>query len=212
MSFHPLMSYDERWHKSERKLADEGPPFEFTPERRATLDELLTKYPPDRKRSAVLAALYLVQEQAGYLTANGMRHIAPILDMTPAEVEDVATYYVMFYRQPVGKYVLQVCRTLSCALMGAERVTEALSEKLGIKVGETDPSGMFTLLEFECLGACDRAPVVMVNNELWHECLKPAAAGQLVDEIRARGEAVFSGCHLEIERRKAEKQQPADLQ
>ena len=88
-----------------------------------------------------------------------------MLDLTPAEVEDVASYYVMFYRAPVGKYVLQVCRTLSCALLGAERVTEALSEKLGIGVGETDASGMFTLLEFECLGACDRAPVVMVNNE-----------------------------------------------
>ena len=78
---------------------------------------MLTKYPPDQKRSAVLAALYLVQEQQGYLTANGMRHVAPILDLTPAEVEDVATYYVMFFKEPVGKYVLQVCRTLSCALI-----------------------------------------------------------------------------------------------
>jgi len=201
MSFHPLMHYDARFHKSERKLADEGPPFAFTPERRAKLDELLTQYPPDRKRSAVLAALYLVQEQAGYLTANGMRHIAPLLEMTPAEVEDVATYYVMFYREPVGRYVLQVCRTLSCALMGAERVTEALSEKLGIGVGGTDPSGMFTLLEFECLGACDRAPVVMVNNELWHECLKPEDAGKLVDAIREKGAAALSGCHLDVEHR-----------
>ena len=106
---------------------------------------MLTKYPSDQKRSAILGALYLVQEQQGYLTANGMRHVAGILDMTPAEVEDVATYYVMFYKEPVGKYVLQVCRTLSCALMGAERVTEALSEKLGLKVGETDASGLFTL-------------------------------------------------------------------
>ena len=200
MSFHPLMMYDQRFQKSERKLADEGPPFTFTPERRRQLDEIVTKYPPDRKRSAVLAALYLVQEQQGHLTANGMRHVAPILEMTPAEVEDVATYYVMFYRQKVGTYVLQVCRTLSCALMGAERVTEALSEKLGIKVGETDPSGMFTLLEFECLGACDRAPVVMVNNELWHECLKPEDAGRLVDAIKAKGDAAFSGCHLHVEK------------
>ena len=200
MSFHPLMMYDQRFQKSERKLADEGAPFTFTPERRRTLDDIVAKYPPDRKRSAVLAALYLVQEQQGYLTANGMRHVAPILDMTPAEVEDVATYYVMFYREKVGKYVLQVCRTLSCALMGAERVTEALSEKLGIKVGETDPSGMFTLLEFECLGACDRAPVVMVNNEHWHECLKPEDAGKLVDAIKAKGDAAFSGCHLHVEK------------
>ena len=114
------MLYDERFHKSERKVVDEGPPFTFTPERRAALDDLLTKYPPDRKRSAVLASLYLVQEQAGYLTGNGMRHVAGILDMTPAEVEDVASYYVMFYQKPVGKYMLQVCRTLSCALLGAE--------------------------------------------------------------------------------------------
>ena len=199
MSFHPLMAYDERFHKSERKVGNEGPPFEFTPERRAALDEILTKYPPDRKRSAVLAALYLVQDQAGYVTGNGMRHIAPLLDLTPAEVEDVASYYVMFYRAPVGKFVLQVCRTLSCALMGAERVTEALSEKLGIGVGETDASGMFTLLEFECLGACDRAPVVMVNNDLWHETLEPANAGRLVDDIRAKGEAAFTGCHLKVE-------------
>jgi NADH-quinone oxidoreductase E subunit len=172
----------------------------FTPERRAKLDGILTKYPPDRRRSAVLAALYLVQEQQGYLTANGMRHVAEIVDLTPAEVDDVATYYVMFHKAPVGKYVLQVCRTLSCALMGAERVTEALSDKLGIKVGETDASGMFTLQEFECLGACDRAPVVMVNNELWHECLKPQEAGRLVDQIKAKGDAAFSGCHLNVER------------
>jgi NADH-quinone oxidoreductase subunit E len=200
MSFHPLMAYDDRFHKSERKVVDEGAPFVFTPERRATLDTMLTMYPPDRKRSAVLAALYLVQEQEGYLTANGMRHVAEILDLTPAEVEDVASYYVMFYRERVGKYVLQVCRTLSCALAGAERVTEALSEKLGIGVGETDPSGMFTLLEFECLGACDRAPVVMVNNEHWHECARPEDAGKLVDAIRANGEAAFTGCHLRVEK------------
>jgi NADH-quinone oxidoreductase E subunit len=201
MSFHPLMIYDPaKFQQSERHVVEEGPAFALTPERRAQLDEILTKYPPDRKRSAVLAALYLVQEQQGYLTGNGMRHIAPLLDLAPAEVEDVATYYVMFYKEKVGKYVLQVCRTLSCALNGAERVTEALSDKLGIGVGETDPSGMFTLLEFECLGACDRAPVVMVNNELWHECLKPEDAGRLVDEIKAKGDAALTGCHLKMER------------
>ena len=201
MSFHPLMVYDpSRFQKSERKVADEGPPFTFTPERRQQLDELLTKYPPDRKRSAVLAALYLVQEQQGYVSANGMRHIAPILDMTPAEVEDVATYYVMFFKEPIGKYVVQVCRTLSCALSGAERVTEALSEKLGIQVGETDAAGTFTLQEFECLGACDRAPVVMVNNEHWHEHATPESCSKLVDDLKARGTDAVSGCFLQVER------------
>ena len=200
MSFHPLMVYDKRFQQSERKLLEEGEPFTFTAARRAELDELLTKYPPDQKRSAVLAALYLVQDQQGYLTASAIRHVAGILERTPAEVEDVATYYVMFHKERVGKYVLQVCRTLSCALLGAERVTEALSEKLGLKVGETDKSGMFTLLEFECLGACDRAPVVMINNEHWHEKVTPDGVGKLVDEIRTKGEAALSGCHLHVER------------
>ena len=201
MSFHPLMVYDpSKFQQSERRTVEEGPAFTLTPERRAQLDEILTKYPPDRKRSAVLAALYLVQEQQGYLTGSAMRHIAPLLDLTPAEVEDVATYYVMFYKEKVGKYVLQVCRTLSCALNGAELVTEALSEKLGIGVGETDPTGMFTLLEFECLGACDRAPVVMVNNELWHEHASPDSCGRLVDDLKARGEAALTGCHLKVEK------------
>ena len=201
MSFHPLMVYDrQQFQRSERRLVEAGPAFAFTPERRAALDELLTKYPADRKRSAVLAALYLVQEQQGHLTANGMRHVAEILELTPADVEDVATYYVMFFREKVGKYVLQVCRTLSCALAGAERVTEALAAKLGIHPGETDPSGMFTLLEFECLGACDRAPIVMVNNEHWHERATAESCAKLVDDLKARGEAALSGCHLRVER------------
>jgi NADH-quinone oxidoreductase E subunit len=201
MSFHPLMEYNERFHKSERKIVDEGPPFTFTPERRAQLDETLTKYPANQKRSAILAALYLVQEQHGYLTGNGMKHVAEILDMTPAEVEDVASYYVMFVREPVGKHVLQVCRTLSCALLGAERVTEALSERLSIQVGETDPTGQFTLLEFECLGACDRAPIVMVDNEHWHEKVRPEDVGKLIDDIKSKGDRAYTGCHLEVEKR-----------
>jgi NADH-quinone oxidoreductase E subunit len=200
MSFHPLMPYGEGWHKSDRKLADEGEPFVFTRERAAALEEICSKYPPERRKSAVLAALYLVQEQQGYLTANGMRHVAEFLRITPAEVEDVATYYVMFFKEPVGKYVLQVCRTLSCALAGAERVTEMLSERLGIGVGETDPSRTFTLLEFECLGACDRAPVVMVNNEHWHEKATPESCAKLVDDLKARGPAALSGCHLRVDK------------
>jgi len=200
MSFHPLMPYGEGWHKSERRLPDEGPAFTFTADRAARLEEICGKYPPEQRKSAVLAALYLAQEQQGYLTANAMRHVAEFLRITPAEVEDVATYYVMFFKEPVGKYVLQVCRTLSCALAGAERVTETLSEKLGIPVGGTDASGTFTLLEFECLGACDRAPVVMLNNEHWHEAATPESCAKLVDDLKQRGAAALSGCHLKFER------------
>jgi NADH-quinone oxidoreductase E subunit len=200
MSFHPLMPYGEGWHKSDRQLLEPGPPFAFTPDRAAQLEEICGKYPPEQRKSAVLAALYFAQEQQGYLTANALRHVAEFLRITPAEVEDVATYYVMFFKAPVGKYVLQVCRTLTCALAGAERVTEALSEKLGVEVGGTDPSGMFTLLEFECLGACDRAPVLMVNNEHWHEKVTAESCAKLVDDLKQRGPAALSGCHLHVEK------------
>jgi len=201
VSFHPQMEYaPARFHRSERKLAVEGEAFAYTPENQQRFDENVARYPADQRKSAILYALYLVQQQQGYVTGAGMRHVAQQIGCTAADVEDVVSYYTMFYTHPVGKRVLNVCRTLSCALLGAERVTEALSEKLGIKVGETDASGMFTLGEFECLGACDRAPVVMVNNEHWHERMRPEDAGKLVDDIRARGDAAFTGCHLEVER------------
>jgi NADH-quinone oxidoreductase E subunit len=189
----------DQWHRSERALLPVGEPFTYTAERAAKLEDICAKYPPERRKSAVLAALYLVQEQQGHITASAVRHVAEFLRITPADVEDVASYYVMFFKAPVGTYVLQVCRTLSCALAGAERVTESISEKLGLKVGETDASGLFTLLEFECLGACDRAPVVMVNNEYWHERATPESCGTLVDDLKAKGISVLSGCHLHVE-------------
>jgi NADH-quinone oxidoreductase E subunit len=147
----------------------------------------------------VLPALYLAQKQQGYITANAIRHVAEVLGITRADVEDVVSFYTMFYRKPVGRFVLQVCRTLSCALNGAERVTEALAEKLGIRPGQTDADATFTLVEVECLGACDRAPVVMVN-DAWHECLMPEDAAKLVDDLRARGEAATTGCHHVVEK------------
>jgi len=201
VSFHPQMAYDATFHKSARDLEDEGPPFVYTAEHRARFDEIVKRYPPDRRRSAVLPALYLAQSQQGYITANAIRHVAELLGITRADVEDVVSFYTMFYTKPVGKFVLQVCRTLSCALNGAERVTEELAAKLGIEPGQTDASGTFTLVEVECLGACDRAPVVMVN-DAWHECLKPEDASRLVDDLRSRGEKVLSGCHLVVEKRR----------
>ena len=104
------------------------------------------------------------------------------------------SFYTMFYTRPVGKFVVQVCRTLPCALRGAERLTEELVDALGIEPNGTDPSGTFTLMEVECLGACDRAPLVMVNDS-WHECVAPEDAAALVADLRARGEAALTGCH-----------------
>jgi NADH:ubiquinone oxidoreductase subunit E len=172
VSFHPEIPYGTAFHKSERKLSPEGESFAFTPEQRKTFEDLATHYPPEQRKSAVIYALFMVQEQIGYISAAGMRHVADVIGCTTAEVEDVATYYAMFYKQPVGKYVVQVCRTLSCALKGAE---------------------------VECLGACDRAPVVMVNDG-WHECLKPEDAVKLLETVKARGEAGLSGCVHAVEK------------
>lgn len=201
MSFHPEMDYaPARFHRSERKLAEAGEAFAYTAENQAKFDGIVTRYPPDQRKSAILYALYLVQQQQGYITGASMRFVAGQIGCTAAEVEDVVSYYTMFYTKPVGKYVLNVCRTLSCALLGAERVTEELSEKLGIKPGHTTPDGMFSLIEVECLGACDRAPVVMVNDD-WHERLAPEKAAAFVDDIKERGRAAFTGCHLHVEKK-----------
>jgi len=181
-------------------LPDEGAPFAFTPENRRRIEDLAAHYPPERRRSAIIPALHIVQEQQGYVSASAMRETATVIGCTPAEVEDVVSYYSMFYTKPVGKYVLQVCRTLSCALTGAERVTEAISKHLGIKVGETDPTGTFTLVEVECLGACDRGPVVLVNDH-WHELATAESVGQLLETLRTKGEQALSGCHLNIDKR-----------
>ena len=200
MSFHARMDYSPaKFHKSERRLADAGEPFAYTPEHQAAFDRIVTHYPPERRKSAILYALYLVQAQQGYVSRMAMRFVAQQLGCTPAEVEDVVTYYVMFFQRPVGTYALAVCRTLSCALNGAERVTEALSDTLGVPVGGTDPTGTFTLLEFECLGACDRAPVVMINNDHWQERLTPDRVPQFVEDLRVKGLAALTGCHHTVE-------------
>jgi NADH-quinone oxidoreductase subunit E len=185
VSFHPQMPYERGFQQSERKLPPEGEPFAFTPERREAFERRAAQYPPEQRKSA------MPLRDLPRAAAAGLRHRerhAPRRRgdrVHAAEVEDVVSYYAMFYRQPVGKYVIQVCRTLSCALRGAERVTEAISGQLGVEVGGTDPTGTFTLVEVECLGACDRAPVVMVNDG-WHECLAPEDAVRLLGEIEAR--------------------------
>ncbi len=196
MTFHPRIDYREL-HRSKRQVPfDDGKPFAYAAEDRERLEVIAARYPdnPAGRRSAILPALYLVQRQLGYVSLNAIQHVAGVIGCTAAEVEDVVSFYTMFYTRPVGKFVVQVCRTLPCALRGAERLTEALVDALGIEPNGTDPSGTFTLMEVECLGACDRAPLVMVNDS-WHECVAPEDAATLVADLRARGEAALTGCH-----------------
>jgi NADH-quinone oxidoreductase E subunit len=196
MSFHPRMPYGEGWHKSDRQLPEEGPPFAYTDENRRRFEEIASHYPPEQRKSAIIAALYIGQEEQGYVSRNVIRHVAEVIGCTTADVEDVVTYYVMFFTRPVGTYVLQVCRTLSCALNGAEQVTDALCRHLHIQPGGTDATGTFTVQEFECLGACDRAPVVMINNEHWQEHQRPEDVPRFLEDLRTRGLAALTGCHL----------------
>jgi NADH-quinone oxidoreductase subunit E len=188
-----------RFHRSERTLAEEGEAFAYTPEHQRKFDENVARYPAEERKSAILYALYLAQAQQGYVTGAAMRFVAQQIRCSTADVEDVVSYYTMFYTRPMGKRVLNVCRTLSCALLGAERVTEALCDTLGVTPGQTTADGEFTVIEVECLGACDRAPVVMVNDD-WHERLAPEDVKTFVQKLRAAGPKTLTGCHLHVEK------------
>ena len=128
---------------------------------RERMEAIAARFP--QRLSALIPILYLVQQQHGYVTKAGMELAAEVLGTTPAYVDSVASFYTMLYRQPVGKYVLQVCRTLPCALSGAEDIIAYLQERLGIKPGETTSDRLFTLETVECLAACHVAPLMMIN-------------------------------------------------
>jgi NADH-quinone oxidoreductase E subunit len=196
MTFHPAIDYREL-HRSKRQMpVDDGQVFVYTEENRQRLETIAKRYPetPQGRRSAILPAIYLAQRQLGYVSLSAIRHVAEVIGCSAADVEDVVSFYTMFYTRPVGKFVVQVCRTLPCALRGAERVTEELMDALSAEPNGTDATGMFTLMEVECLGACDRAPLVMVN-DAWHECLAPEDAKKLAADLRERGEAALTGCY-----------------
>ena len=147
------------------------------------LDEIITHYPV--KRSAILPALYIAQEEHGHVTDDDVKYLAQRLDMRVNEVEEVVTFYTMYSRKPVGKYKLQVCRTLSCMLAGADDLTEHLEHKLGCGVNQTTTDGKFTLQEVECLGYCDLAPVLQVNFD-YHEQITTEGVDKLIAELQAQ--------------------------
>jgi NADH-quinone oxidoreductase subunit E len=146
----------------------------------ARAEELIARYP--ERRSALLPILFLLQAEDGYVSPAGVAQAAALLGLTKAEVGAVATFYTMFRRRPVGRYLVSVCRTLSCQLRGSREIAEALAERTGTPLGGTDPSGMVTVEEVECLAACDGAPVVQVNTENY-ERLGTEEALALVDAL-----------------------------
>ena len=129
------------------------------------IKRVLNKYP--NKRSAAMDALRIAQKEAGYLTGDVMREVADILGMPAAQVNEVAAFYTMYDKKPVGRYHIHVCTNVSCSLLGAEHVVEFLSRKLGIKKGETTPDKKVTLSIVECLGSCGTAPMMQINDDYY---------------------------------------------
>jgi len=151
------------------------------------IDREIAKYPPGQKRSAVMAALAIAQDEKGWLATETMDFVAAYLDMPPIAVYEVATFYEMYNTAPTGRYKLTLCTNLPCALQGAARAAVHLQQKLGIGFSETTPDGMFTLKEGECLGACGDAPVLLVNNKRMCSWMRPEAIDVLLAELAAEG-------------------------
>ncbi|HLH60876.1 MAG TPA: NADH-quinone oxidoreductase subunit NuoE [Ktedonobacteraceae bacterium] len=141
--------------------------------------DLASRYPV--ARSAVMPALYIAQQEEGYITQEALQAIAEAIGMTVDDVESVATFYTMYYQQPPGKKVIKVCTSISCYLRGCDKLVEHLEQRLGIKRSETTPDGNYTLMTTECLASCGTAPVLQVNNQ-FVEKVTLEMADTLVDE------------------------------
>ena len=136
----------------------------FTGERKERLDELLTRYP--NKMAALLPALWMVQEANGWVSEQGMAEVAALLELTPAYVKGVVTFYTMYHQHPVGRHFIQVCTTSPCGVCGAEEVAKAFLKHTGCaELGLSSPDGKYTVIEVECLGACGFATPIMINDD-----------------------------------------------
>lgn len=140
--------------------------FKFSEENQKTVNQILAKYPSDRKKSAVMPLLDLAQRQNdNWVSKDVIACVAEILEMPEIKVYEVASFYTMYNLKPVGKYLLQFCKTTPCMLRGIDKIIKDCKEKLGIEMDETTLDGVFTLKEVECLGACVNAPVVQINDD-----------------------------------------------
>lgn len=147
------------------------------------------KYPEDRAQSALLAALRIAQEDRGFLATEVMDHVAHLLGIEPIRAYEVATFYSMYDLQPVGRHKICVCGSVSCFLRGSDQILAHLEERLGIRVGETTPDGLFTLREVECLGACLGAPMMQVGDRYYENLTKDRVDGILA-ALREGGDDV----------------------
>ena len=157
----------------------------FTPgsARRKELDDVLTRYPT--KMAALLPALWMVQHEHGWVSEEAMAEVADVLELTPAYVKGVVTFYTMYHQHPVGRYFIQVCTTSPCNVCGAEAVVDALLRQTGcLELGQTSPDGKYTVIEVECLGACGFATPIMVNED-FIESVTPENVPDVLSRLKA---------------------------
>ena len=159
-------------------------PMGLSPEALARIDQAAAKYPPDKRQSAVMAALTIAQDEKGWLSTETMDFVAHYLGMPPIAVYEVASFYTMYDLKPRGKHKLALCTNLPCALQGANAAAAHLKQKLGIGFNETTPDGMFTLKEGECFGACGDAPVILLNDKRMCCAMTPEKLDELMKELK----------------------------
>ncbi|KAI5964728.1 NdufV2 [Candida pseudojiufengensis] len=167
----------------ETKEDNQNIPFEFNSENKKRADEIIAKYPPQYKKGATMPLLDLGQRQLGFTSISVMNYVAKLLDMPPMRVYEVATFYTMYNRKPMGKYNVQVCTTTPCQLCGSDGIMKAITEYLKIKPGQTTKDNLFTLQEVECLGACVNAPMMAINDD-YVEDLTPESTVEVLKELQ----------------------------
>ncbi len=148
------------------------------------VNELLSRYPV--KRSALLPLLYIAQREEGYVSEPAMKEIAKLLSLTPSQVYETVTFYSMYNLKPIGKFHVQVCRSLMCALVGSDNIVEWIQKNLNISSGQTTADRTFTLSVVECLGSCGTGPMMQVNDD-YYERLTEEKVGQIFDDLKQKG-------------------------
>ncbi|KAH8121426.1 hypothetical protein ACSS6W_004568 [Trichoderma asperelloides] len=173
-----------------RNTPDNNPdiPFKFNAQNEKLIAEILKRYPAQYKKAAVMPLLDLGQRQHGFTSISVMNEVARLLEMPPMRVYEVASFYTMYNRTPVGKFFVQACTTTPCQLggCGSDVIVKAIKNHLGIKQGETTKDGLFTFIEVECLGACVNAPMIQINDD-YYEDLTPETVVKLLEDLKATG-------------------------
>ncbi|MGZ3832236.1 MAG: NADH-quinone oxidoreductase subunit NuoE family protein [Mucilaginibacter sp.] len=169
------------------KVEDTSVPVEFSPDLIKQFADIVSRYPKGKQKSGLLPILHLVQAEFGWVSAPAMDKVAAYLGIQSIEVYEVASFYSMYFMRPQGKYVLEVCRTGPCCLVGAEKLMDHIQQKLGVKEGEVTPDGLFSWRGVECLAACGFGPVLQIGPEYtFYENLTNESVDTLIDGLKAK--------------------------